>query len=181
MGGIKAMKTMVGYGFTLGFICILAAGFLSGVNALTRPVISAQVKQQEEKTLAEVLPGAVRFEEARSSSGEIIYYKAYDKDNTAIGVAFKASGKGYAGPVETMIGMDMDGKIGVVKILSQNETPGLGGRVAESSFTAQFSGKNISGLDDVQAITGATISSRAVMDPVKNKAKEVLSLIKNER
>jgi Na+-translocating ferredoxin:NAD+ oxidoreductase subunit G len=181
MGGGKAMKTMAGYGFTLGFICILAAGLLAGVNALTSPVIFAQSKQQEEKTLAQVMPVAARFVEIKSSAGEAAYYKAYAKDDTVIGVVFKAAGKGYSGPIEAMVSMDMDGKIGVVKILSQNETPGLGSRVSEPAFIAQFSGKNISRLDDVQAITGATISSRAVMDALKHKAGEVLALMKNER
>ncbi|MFA5156828.1 MAG: RnfABCDGE type electron transport complex subunit G [Candidatus Omnitrophota bacterium] len=175
------MRTMARYGITLGFICILAAGLLAGVNALTRPMIFAQAKQQEEKALSEVFHDAGRFEEIKSAAGEIIYYKVYDNNGVVVGVAFKATGKGYSGPVETMVGMDMDGKIGIIKVLSQNETPGLGSRVSEGSFTSQFSGKNIAGLDEVQAITGATISSKAVTDPVKNKAQEILSLIKNER
>ena len=74
--------------------------------------------------------------------------------------------------------MDTQGKLIAIKVLSQNETPGLGGQVADASFTSRFSGKNISDLNDIQAITGATISSRAVIDLVKKKAEEVLSLLK---
>jgi Na+-translocating ferredoxin:NAD+ oxidoreductase RnfG subunit len=51
--------------------------------------------------------------------------------------------------------------------------------VAESDFTGQFSKKNIQGLSQVQAITGATISSRAVIESVKNKAEEINKLLKD--
>lgn len=166
------------YGFILGLICLLSAGLLSVVNSWTAPKILAQNKATEEKTLAEVLPEAVQFEPVTSSAGENIYYKAYDKNNKIIGYAFKAVGKGYSNVVETMVGMSLDGNIVVVKVLNQNETPGLGSRVAEPSFTGQFSGKSVSGLSEIQAITGATISSKAVMNSVKKKLKEVQELIK---
>ncbi|MFH1440838.1 MAG: FMN-binding protein, partial [Candidatus Omnitrophota bacterium] len=153
------MKETIRYGFILGLICLLSAGLLAVVNSFTAPKILAQDKEKEEKTLTEVLPEAVKFEPVTSSAGENIYYKAYDKDNKLIGYAFKAAGKGYSSVVETMVGMSLDGNITSVQILSQNETPGLGNRVAEPSFTDQFSGKSISALSEVQAITGATISS----------------------
>jgi Na+-translocating ferredoxin:NAD+ oxidoreductase subunit G len=180
MGGQPAMKKMIiRYGLILGFICTLAAGFLAAVNALTQPKIFAQSKQQEEKSLSEVLPDAARFEAVRSAAGEVIYYKAYDKNNAASGVAFKTEGRGYSSPIEIMAGMDGEGRLTVIKVLSQNETPGLGNRISESSFISRFSGKDISGLGSIQAITGATISSKAVIDSVKNKAEEIQSLLKN--
>ena len=67
------------------------------------------------------------------------------------------------------------------KILSQNETPGLGARVAEPAFTAAFGNKKASDLAGVQAITGATISSHAVIDSVKKRAEEIKGMIKNEK
>ena len=173
------MKTIVRYGFILGLVCILAAGFLAAVNSLAQPKIFAQAKLQEEKSLFEVLPEAARFEAVKSAAGEIIYYQAYNKDNTPAGVAFRAIGRGYSSDIETMAGMDTFGEITVIKVLSHNETPGLGSRITDSSFSSQFSGRNISGLNSVQAITGATISSHAVINSVKNKAEKVQSLLKN--
>ncbi len=173
------MKETARYGFILGVICLLSAGLLSVVNSFTAPKILAKNKETEEKTLAEVLPEAVQFEPVVSSAGENIYYKAYDKNNKIIGYAFKAAGKGYSSVVETMAGMDLNGVITSVKVLSLNETPGLGSRVAEPSFIGQFAGKTVSSLPEVQAITGATISSKAVMNSVKSKAEEVKALIKN--
>jgi len=77
-----------------------------------------------------------------------------------------------------MAGMDVQGKITAIKVLSQNETPGLGSQVSGLSFTSRFSGKSIPDLENIQAITGATISSGAVIDSVKKKAEEIRSLLK---
>ncbi len=174
------MKEMLRYGFILAVICSVAAGLLAGMNSLTKSRIIAQAQAEEEASLKKVIPESDYFEAVKSDS-EIIYYKAYDKEKKLIGVAFKAAGKGYSSTIETMAGMTRDGKITAIKILSQNETPGLGARVTEPSFTGQFSQRNPQTLNEVQAITGATISSKAVIGSVQAKAKEIQELIKDER
>jgi electron transport complex protein RnfG len=171
------MKEMVKYGLTLALICIIAAGLLSGVNLLTRSKIISQAQAEEEAGLREVMPLAVHFEAVKPKD-DILYYKAHDKEGKLIGVAFKASGKGYSSTIETMVGMLKDGTITAIKVLSQNETPGLGARVAEPEFTGQF--KDIKDISGVNAITGATISSRAVIDSVQKKAGQIQALIDNE-
>ncbi len=172
------MKEMLRYGFILSLICIVAAGLLAGVNVLTRSKILAQTQAEEEASLQEVMPEATHFLAVKSGE-EVLYYKAYDQTGKLIGAAFKAQGKGYSSTIETMVGMLKDGTITVIKILSQNETPGLGARVAESSFTGQF--RNKKDLGGVQAITGATISSKAVIDSVKKKSAEVKARLENEK
>ena len=174
------MKEMLRYGFILALICVVASGLLAGVNALTRARIMNQASAEEEAALLEVLPQAIHFEPVKSDS-EIIYYKGYNKDNQFVGVAFKTSGKGYSSTIETMVGMAQDGTITAIKILSQNETPGLGAGIVEPAFRRQFVKRNIQGLAGVQAITGATISSRAVIDSVKKRAEEIKALIKDEK
>ena len=77
--------------------------------------------------------------------------------------------------------MTRDGIISAIKILSQNETPGLGAKVVEPDFTRGFSNKKLTELNDVKAITGATISSHAVIDSVKKKAEEIRGIIKDEK
>lgn len=170
------MKEMIRYGFILAMICLVAAGLLSGVNALTKERILAQAQAEEEASLKEVIPEGVSFEAVKSGE-EILYYQANDQEGKFVGAAFKATGKGYSSNIETIVGMQRDGTISAIKILSQNETPGLGARVAESDFTGQF--KNKTDLSQVQAITGATISSGAVIDSVKEKAEEIKRLIKD--
>jgi electron transport complex protein RnfG len=172
------MKEMLRYGFILAMICIVAAGLLAGVNTLTRPKIIAQAQAEEELSLKEVMPGTEEFEAVKRGD-ETIYYKALDKKQKLIGVVFKAVGKGYSNEVQTMAGMLKDGTITAIKILSQNETPGLGARISEANFTGQFANKK--DLNEVEAITGATISSKAVIDSVNKKAEEIKTLIKDEK
>lgn len=175
------MKEMMRYGFILAFICVVAAGLLAGVNALTRPKIIAQAQLEEQAALKEVMPLAVRFEAKADINKNTLYYKALDSQDKLIGFVFKASGKGYSSTIETLVGISLDDKINAIKVTSQNETPGLGTRVTEDKFKNQFSNQNSLDLADVSAITGATISSRAVMNSIMKKAAEIKELTKNER
>ena len=169
------MRETIRYGFILAIICVVASGLLAGMNSLTKLRIIAQAQTEEETALREVMPFGEYFEPVKKGE-DIIYYKVSNKDNKFIGVAFKASGKGYSSVIDTLVGLARDGTITAIKIMNQNETPGLGARVAESSFTGRFSDKNIQGLANVQAITGATISSKAVIEAVKKKAEEIKEL-----
>lgn len=172
------MKEMVRYGFILAVICIAAAGLLAGVYSLTKPKILAQAQAGEEASLKEVIPEAENFEPIKKGK-TTLYYRAVDKEGKFIGAAFKAYGDGYASDIETVVGMLKDGTITAIKVISQNETPGLGTRVTEPDFTRQFNRINIQNLDEVQAITGATISSTAVIDSVKERAHIIKGLIKD--
>ena len=84
------------------------------------------------------------------------------------------SDNGFGGRIELIVGLLRDGTITGYKVLSQKETPGLGTKIAEEDFAGQFVGLN-SYLDDISltrsggsidAVTGATISSKAVIDAV---------------
>jgi electron transport complex protein RnfG len=174
------MKEIIRYGLILALICTVASAALATVNYLTKSRIVAQARAEEETSLKEVITEALNFEPVKSGN-DILYHKAYDKDGKFIGVAFKAKAQGYSSTIETMVGMTKAGQILAIKILSQNDTPGLGSQVAEPGFTGRFSNKNIEALDEVGAITGATISSSAVIDSVKEKAKEIQELLKNEK
>lgn len=169
------MKEMARYGFILGLICVVAAGLLAGVNSLTKSRIVAQAEKEEKAGLKEVMPQGARFEAVEADAA---YYKVFDEKDRFIGAVFKAQAKGYSSTVLTLAGMLKDGTITAIKILSQNETPGLGAKVAESDFTGRFREKK--NLNDVQAVTGATISSRAVIDSVKSKAEEIKKIINNQ-
>ena len=174
------MKEMIRYGFILGLICVLAAGLLAGVNALTREAIANQAQAEEQSALKEVMPQAAKFIPV-GQPPEVAYYKVFNSQEQLIGYVFKASGKGYSSVIQTLAGMNLQGVISAVKIISQNETPGLGMRITENKFTGQFKNQDSLNLPDVQAITGATISSRAVMNSVIKKAQEIKELVKNEK
>lgn len=176
------MKEMLRYGLILAFICMIASGLLATVNMFTAPRIIAAAQAEEEASLKEVMPAADRFEAVKDSAGqELLYYKAFDKQGKMTGVVFKASGKGYSSVIQTLAGMFPDGSLSAIKVVSLSETPGLGMRVTEDKFTGQFKGAFGTELSGVQAITGATISSRAVIDSVKEKAQEVEDLLKSDK
>jgi electron transport complex protein RnfG len=175
------MKEMMRYGLILAIICVIAAGLLAAVNKLTGPKIIAAAQSEEQSALKEVMPLAAKFRAVKSDTDkETLYYKAFDSQDKLIGFVFKSRGKGYSSVIETLAGIFLDEKISAIKIISVNETPGLGMRVTENKFTGQFNQKNCSDLSGVQAITGATISSRAVIDSVMKKAVEIKELIKND-
>lgn len=173
------MKETFRYGFILAVICMVASGLLAGMNSLTKAKIIAQARAEENSALKEVMPDAEHFEPVTKGE-DVVYYKVRNKEGKFSGVAFKVSGKGYSSVIDTLVGMGKDGTIVAIKVLSQNETPGLGVRITEPAFIGRFISKNIQDLSGVQAITGATISSKAVINSVQIKAKEILELIKNE-
>jgi len=176
------MKEMTRYGFILALICVVAAGLLATVNKLTGPKILAAAQAEEQAALKEVMPLAAKFTAVESDADkETLYYKAFDSQDKLIGFVFKAKGKGYSSVIETLVGIFPDEKISAIKIISLNETPGLGMRVTEDKFTSQFDQRHSLDLAGVQTITGATISSRAVIDSIMKKAQEIKELIKNDK
>jgi len=175
------MKEMARYGFILMLICVVAAGLLAAVNALTGPKILAAARAEEQAALKEVMPQADKFTAVNAAAeDEPLYYKAFDGQDKLIGFVFKAKGKGYSSVIETLAGIFLDEKISAIKVISLNETPGLGMRVTENKFTGQFKGRDSLDLSSVEAITGATISSRAVIKSVMERARQIKELIKNE-
>ena len=158
---------------------------LSFAYVVTKPKIEAQRLGEEAASLKEVLPSAHTFEPVEKD-GEIFYYNSFNKEGRLVGYVFKAVGNGYSSVIETMVGLKEDGTIARIKILSQNETPGLGSKIveveqgeSESWFQKQFQSKKAENLDkEIQTITGATISSEAVMVSIQQEAKKVLESIR---
>jgi len=102
-------------------------------------------------------------------------------DKTTIGYAFTAEGRGYGGPIDILIGLKPDNKtLQGIRIISQQETPGLGAKIVEASFLDQFSGVSVDQVKlarnggKIDAITGATISSTAVVKGVRNAIEQRL-------
>lgn len=98
-------------------------------------------------------------------------------------VAFSCSPGGFGGPISLMVGLNLNEQaVKKIVVLNHTETPGLGARIGEDWFTDQFGQKTISDpfqvKKDVEAITGATISSRAVTQGVKTEAQRVMALVK---
>ncbi|RPH99985.1 MAG: FMN-binding protein, partial [Calditrichaeota bacterium] len=119
---------------------------------------------------------------------EIKFYEGYTslEKTSLVGYAFVSAGRGYSSTIETMVGVDTSGAIIGIRVLRQVETPGLGTRVEEikygesdSWFQRQFLRKNAEVINvdkdggDIQSITGATISSRAVTRSIVSGFKDL--------
>ena len=169
------VRDIVRFGIILMVVVAFASGSLAIVYNATEGKRKEVLEEERQKALLEVLPEAKVFELVRK--GDISYYIGREsKDREKIvGIAFIAEGKGYSSTIETMVGITPDGEITGLKVLSQQETPGLGARIEEPWFQQQFVGKKLEDLyiDKMDTVTGATISSGAVIDSVREKIEKV--------
>ena len=146
--------------------CGLAAGSLAVVNMVTRERIALWEKQRKETALKVICGNADEFREVTPGSA----WEALSKGEKT-GTAFLVQVQGYSGPITLMFGTDNNGAITGLEVLGHTETPGLGAKIVTAAFRDQFKGKLVDRLKlkkdspqdgGVDAITGATISSRAV-------------------
>ena len=157
-------------------ICLVCSALLAGVYALTADPIAAAAAAKNEAAIMEVLPdSAVKIEEVRTveMDGQTYEYNlAYDEQGNTVGCAINVAPVGFGGPIAIKVGFDINGNIWNTKVLSQAETPGLGAKCVEPSFSEQFKGFNPMEKKlavkkdggDVDAITASTITSRAYTD-----------------
>ena len=164
-------------------ICLVCSALLAGVYALTKEPIDAAAKAKNEAAIKDVLPDtASAIEEERTVEMDGVTYTynlAYDASGNTVGCAINVSTLGFGGPIAIKVGFDMNGVICNTKVLSQAETPGLGAKCVEPSFSGQFKGfdpaeKKLSVKKDggdVDAITASTITSRAYADGLATAVK----------
>jgi RnfABCDGE-type electron transport complex G subunit len=205
----------------LTLICAASALSLGYLYMVTSDKIKGEEKKVVEESLIKVLPDAnpegFKKIEKKTENGSFVYYEAYDKpltseDKKLIGYATTGKAKGYSSEIKVMVGIGADKKkfLGV-KVLVQQETPGLGTQCQEEKvdkklwapmedtgkptcWTDQFAGKDIEGLTvvkgktkedttgkEVAAITGATITSKAVVRAAcDDAAKNLLKALEEE-
>ncbi|MBL7170555.1 MAG: FMN-binding protein [Candidatus Omnitrophica bacterium] len=175
------MRDILKLGFVLFLVCLGAALCLSLTYVFTEGRIEAMELSEIEGSLKEVMPDAQGGFE-KITKDDFGYYKAYkDEQRKDIsGYVIIATGKGYGGAVATMVGVDTAGVIKIIKILEQKETPGLGAKISEESFKSQFSGQD-GRKPNIMAISGATISSRAVTESVKKTVERLFEILGDGR
>lgn len=160
-------------------ICALVAAALAGVNMVTEPIIAANDQKAFEASMVQVLPQAQTFQELEDlkitppESGVKVesVYAAKSGDSVCGYVVSTVCAEGYGGDVSVMVGITRDMQVNQAKIMSMSETPGLGARAQEPAFLDQYQGKSgklsvvkntTAGDREVEAISGATITSKAV-------------------
>ncbi len=174
---------------SLLFISAGMSAALGFVYTLTKGPIEIANKKKEVQAITEVLP---TFDndptaEAKSIAG-LDYYVATNQGQPA-GYAVKTfTDKGFSGKFTLMVGFKPDGSINNISVLDQKETPGLGTKMKEPKFKDQFLGKNPGEVKllvkkdggQIDAITAATISSRAFCDAVQKAYNGYLENLKGK-
>jgi electron transport complex protein RnfG len=141
-------------GVILAVFCVLAAWGLAYVYQFTQPQIEKNAAQTIAEAKRSVLPVS------------------------GAGVVRQVAVRGYAGEIKLLVGIDEKGRISGVKVLSQQETPGLGANIVKTDWLKQFQGKTaadkLEAKQDIDAVTGATISSRAVCSGVRQAVRQAM-------
>jgi len=177
----KRESNFINMVITLFLVAAVAALALGGVYTVTKEPIAIAKQKKLEAAIKSVMPDFDTIVEAKFIDPEgkdsLTFYFA-NKNGEQIGAAIKTyTMDGFSGKIELMIGMLDDGTINNTAVLAHKETPGLGDKmdIKKSDFPLQFKGKNPNDFNlrvikdggDVDAITAATISSRAFCDAVQ--------------
>ncbi|MCD6587416.1 MAG: FMN-binding protein [Candidatus Fermentibacteraceae bacterium] len=184
------MGEIIRVGLMLMLVAVIAAVALGYVNSVTSPIIAEQKEQAKLAAMIDVAgslgAGNLVFdtlsvpELANPYAGvdeTLAVVAVTDSTGSELGYLFVAYGKGYSSTVQTLIAVNTSGTVTGNTVLYQQETPGLGANVSNpAKFLYQFDDRNAStlvlkkdggGAEGLDAITGSTITSRAVTCSVK--------------
>ena len=167
--------------FTLA--SLLSGAILAGTYFITAPYSVSNKIKLKELSMRQLIPVAQEFVLIPKKTD---WYKALDSKGNLVGFILPAETKGYGGTIKILLAIDPEQKIIDYKILAHNETPGLGDATALPKFRKQFVGKTTDNLvvvktpdpTKIDAITGATISSRAVTKGIKESLEQLDGLLK---
>lgn len=174
---LKSRLWMVGL---ILIVASISAGLLTAINIYTKPMIALNAELKLKKSILDVFNIEYGKDEIIDVFNEKIkmqdmtddkYYEYYERGK-AVGVAFEIKGPGFWGPILALVALDAGLEtIKGIEILRQEETPGLGGRIVEAEFKDQFKGRLVEPEITVDAITGATMTSKAFKKIINGNVK----------
>lgn len=180
------MNTVVKMLITLSIIGIISGAFLSQIAGWAAPKIEMHRKADTEKAIFLVQPDAKSYKPVETVDFECYEVFSDTSKSNSIGYALPYEGNGFQGKIRLMVGIGKDLEtLKGLQVLEQVETPGLGTKVTEDDFTSQFveleadpqvdwvKGVEPGNPNEIQAITGATISSKAVVFIVNDGIKKL--------
>ena len=159
-------------------VVFIAVAILAGMDSLTRDMIEYQKELKVQRMLNEIFPDMTSY----ISEDDIYIISA---DGTEIGFAFLAVGKGYGGDIDILVGLEDETTLKGIAVIAHAETPGLGDKILNPDFTDRFVGVDITDVavpdegGKIDAITGSTISTKAVIDAVRTTAMEKVKELKD--
>jgi Na+-translocating ferredoxin:NAD+ oxidoreductase subunit G len=179
------MKNVFKLAFILFIVCVIASGILAIVYKYTEGIIKQNQDDKKINSIREVLPNINRVVPYKGNENILI---AYDMDGNDIGKVCIVKTRGYSGEIEFIIGVDSKGHISGMQVISQTETPGLGTKITENKFLKQYLGlskeeiylKKDNAKGKIDAITGATVSSRAITEASRKSLAEVFNKVMPE-
>jgi RnfABCDGE-type electron transport complex G subunit len=154
---------------TLAVVGIISAALLTGVYNVTAPIIAERQETEYRQALELYFPGFASYDS--EEIGEDLFDLIYDNSDNLIGIMGTIGQQGYDGTITYNLALDDLGSIIGVRVVSHTETPGIGDIITTDGFQEQFIGKNyedpIVAGDDVDAVTGATVSSSAMINSIR--------------
>lgn len=172
-------KDIAKIAFNLIIVYVIGGVLLAGMYVYTTPIISRNAVAAKKAALNMILPEAVSIEKSGDwtiHDRQAEYYLAKDAEGSC-GYIIESYGKGYSSFIHVLIATDSAYAVKKITVLAHGETPGLGDEIEADWFQKQFAGKLETAMkvikgptaENIQAISGATISSRAVTeDAVRN-------------
>ncbi len=167
----------------LTLVCVICAFFLSFIFALAREKIEGNNNKIQQEAIYRLAPSAEKVTEVKA--GNDVIYKLFDNKGDLIGYVFLAEGQGYQGKIKILAAVNpcFDEMKGI-EIIDSVETPGLGDKIQGEAFKRQFNNliislpieyvKDVPNKDNqIRAITGATVSSRAVVNILNDKINQL--------
>ena len=174
----REMREIIRMVVTLFAISLICSAILGVVNAVTKDKIAAIEAETRAAAMREVLPGAETFTDVSASLSDDFMvenavtgiFEASASDGSVAGYAVMAAPRGFGGEIVMIVGVSVDGTVTGVVITEMSETAGLGAKADDPAFLSQYEGKSASlsvvkgeaGDNQISAITGATVTSRAV-------------------
>jgi len=185
------MKHILKPAFALFLIAAITTSLLAYVYSLTAAPRENQIIKAKEKTMKLIFPNAVDFTEIFSEkSGSIDrVLESRDRDNIKLGIIAELSPQGYSGNIYMMVGISKtQNRIEGMRIIKHTETPGLGALAVKEKFYRKYENLmpvplkvvrgTAAGENEIEAITGATITTRAITNAV-NEAVEWYNTVYN--
>lgn len=163
------MRNLIKLSITLAVVGIISAALLTGVHNVTAPIITERQEEEYRQALEFYFPEVASYES--EEIGDDYFDIIYDQSGDMIGVMGTIEQQGYDGTITYNLAMDESGSIVGIRIVSHSETPGIGDVITTEGFQEQFIGKSyedpIVAGDDVDAVTGATVSSSAMINSIR--------------
>jgi len=158
------------------FAGIVGGIFLTGVNLWAEETIEERQLQQELAILEDYFPGVASYkeDEVEGMNAQLVY----GKEKEFLGVLMTTRQQGYSDYIVYQLAVDRQGKIVGLKVLEHNETEDIGGVIEEPEFREQFLGVSFQDTvsEKVEVVSGATESTRAIIDSVE----EVMEVVEEE-